>query len=333
MMVKNEEKTIKQTLQPFVDAGMTSFFVLDTGSTDNTVAIVKDFFMTHNCNNSCIKEESFIDFATSRNHALLYAKEHFSQATFILFLDAEWYLNDVQGLVNFCKRCLVCQDVYSCYLIKIVHGPLVFYTPRLIRCNINVEFKGIVHETITSQVRVKVPEEIYFTYEPSLEGGAKSYARYYKDRELLYEEHKKNPFDMRVLLYLALTCEFLGNMQEAYDLYKKRVMYINNEEDDFVAYYHLGQIVEKLSVIDKDYSWQEALLYYLQAYLLRPTRIEPLLRIAEHYIAHNKKDVAIFFALHAIAKPYPKNDLLFIKTDDYESIRYELLRSCMGIHH
>ena len=44
IMVKNEETVMRATLQPFVDGGVDSFFVFDTGSTDNTIAVTEEFF-------------------------------------------------------------------------------------------------------------------------------------------------------------------------------------------------------------------------------------------------------------------------------------------------
>ncbi|HLJ31873.1 MAG TPA: hypothetical protein VKU36_05515, partial [Candidatus Babeliales bacterium] len=44
LMVKNEETVMRATLQPFVDAGINSFFIFDTGSTDNTISVTQTFF-------------------------------------------------------------------------------------------------------------------------------------------------------------------------------------------------------------------------------------------------------------------------------------------------
>jgi hypothetical protein len=39
LMIKNEEPVMQMTLQPLVDAGITDFFIYDTGSTDQTIEI------------------------------------------------------------------------------------------------------------------------------------------------------------------------------------------------------------------------------------------------------------------------------------------------------
>src|SRR5579871_5674089 len=47
LMVKNEETVMRATLQPFVDAGIHSYLIFDTGSTDNTVAVTQEMFDEH----------------------------------------------------------------------------------------------------------------------------------------------------------------------------------------------------------------------------------------------------------------------------------------------
>jgi len=44
LMVKNEALVIKETLQPFVDGGVTDFLIFDTGSTDGTQKVAQEFY-------------------------------------------------------------------------------------------------------------------------------------------------------------------------------------------------------------------------------------------------------------------------------------------------
>ena len=81
-MVKNEADVIVPTLKPFVDAGLTSFLVYDTGSTDGTQQVVREYFNDHDLKHAYIIEEPFIDFATSRNRALDLAEQIFVNNTF-----------------------------------------------------------------------------------------------------------------------------------------------------------------------------------------------------------------------------------------------------------
>jgi len=328
IMVKNEETVMEATLQPFVDGGVDSFFVFDTGSTDNTIAVTQEFFEKNNVAHGCIMQEPFINFAASRNRALDLAHEKFPNAAFMIMFDAEWYLNDARSLVDFCRSCLEQHDHHSSYSIRLLNTAQDFYSARLIRCNRGIRFAGVVHECFYSQQEVRVPGNIYFSYQPAALGVEKSAQRFIRDRELLYQEYRNNPCDTRTLFYLARTCEDLGNLEEAYHLYKKRIAMVGWPEEDYMAVYRLAQTVEKLSYSNTNYSWEEALGYYLKSYEMRPTRAEPLVSIAHYYVVRDRMDAAFLFAKRAVEVPYPSADVLFVQKYVYDYYRYEVLARC-----
>lgn len=65
LMVKNEEKRILVSLESVKDS-VSGVCLYDTGSTDNTIKIVKDFCTSHNIE-FFLLEGQFIDFSVSRN--------------------------------------------------------------------------------------------------------------------------------------------------------------------------------------------------------------------------------------------------------------------------
>ena len=86
MIVKNESKIIKrllETVQPLID----TYCICDTGSTDNTIDIIKSFFDNVNISGKIVKEP-FRNFEYNRNYAL---KQCYGMdsADYILFLDAD----------------------------------------------------------------------------------------------------------------------------------------------------------------------------------------------------------------------------------------------------
>jgi tetratricopeptide (TPR) repeat protein len=256
------------------------------------------------------------------------AQQLFPHAAFMLMLDAEWYLKNGSSLIDFCHICLARNDMYTSYVIRIFNETFDFYVPRLIRCNSNVQFEGVVHEIIRSQTRVKVPSNIYFEYLPTMQGIEKTYDRYQKDKKLLHQEYVKNPSNTRTLFYLAMTCQALGHLEEAYNFYKKRADFVTFDEEYFMSYYKLAQVIEKLSYNNTSYKWDEALNYYLKAYEMRSHRIEPLISIAQYYIAHNDIEKALPFVQCAIEIPYPQEDMLFVEKHMYDYVRHRLLKRC-----
>jgi glycosyltransferase involved in cell wall biosynthesis len=330
LMVKNEETVMRATLQPFVDAGINAYLIFDTGSTDNTVEVTQEMFDEYGITQGHIVQEPFIDFATSRNRALDLAQERFPNAAFMVMLDAEWYLNDATALLEFCDQCLRCNAPHSSYLMHIVNEALDNYTCRLLRCNRGLRFGGVVHETITQGSLAKVPDTIYFEYLPEALGVEKTAARFVRDRELLFKEHQRDPDCTRTLFYLARTCEDLGDLVSAYDFYKKRIGMIGWDEEDFIVRFRLAETIKKLvfRVKHPDYSWDEALHYFLEAYRMRPHRAEPLIGIADYYVQLDQMDTAFLFARRAAEIEYPEKDILFVEKYLYSYYRYELLARC-----
>ena len=330
IMVKNEETVMRATLQPYVDGGITSYLVLDTGSTDRTVEVTREFFEEHSITNFFIAEEPFVNFEVSRNRALDLAEEKFPHAAFMIMPDAEWYLNDAKALVDFCGVCLQRRDPYSSYLVHIVNKFLDNYTSRLLRCRRNVRFGGVVHETITQATPAKVPDTIYFEYLPEAYGIEKTMARLSRDRKLLEEEYNKKPWCTRTLFYLARTCEDLGDLVAAYNYYKIRITMRGWDEEDFIVRHRLAETIKKLVCKERhpDFEWGEALMYYLQAHQMRPQRIEPLVAIADYYVQCGEMKNAFLFALPAAKAAYPERETLFVEKYIYDYYRYEMLARC-----
>jgi tetratricopeptide (TPR) repeat protein len=317
IMVKNEAPVIQATLQPYVDAGLNAYFVFDTGSTDNTMALAQELFETHHVNHGVIKQELFIDFATSRNRALELAQEAFPNACFMLMLDAEWYIHDVPCLINFCQTHI--NDKNTSYLVRITDNQLDFYTPRLIRCHSHVAFVGAVHEVLNQVTYTKVPANCFFELRTTRYGQEKTAQRWHRDCDLLLKEYNKNPYDPRTVFYLAQTYACLGDLEKAQHWYEKRITMPGWDKENFMAWYRLAQVYEALDKKD------EAVCSYLKAYSLRPHRAEPLIRLAQHYWKTGDNALCFLFASRALAIPYPEQDVLFVDKDLYDYTRYDLV--------
>jgi glycosyltransferase involved in cell wall biosynthesis len=327
LMVKNEQSGIEATLEPFVKAGLQSFLIFDTGSTDATIAVVEAFFKRNNVQHYSIAEEPFIDFATSRNHALDTAEREFPHATFFLMLDAEWYTHNVQGLIDFCKN--ECDKESPCYLMRIGNEMIDFHVPRLIRVKSHSRFIGVVHEIIPVSGSVKVPKDVYFELGVSHYGYEKSKKRWERDLLLLLKEHQSRPNDPRTTFYLAQTYECLGDLPNAYHYYTVRASQAGWNEENYETFYRLGTLTERLSATDSQYTWHNAFDYYAAAHNILPHRAEPLVRMAAHYWPDGAgpSNVALcyLFAKRACEMEYPENDMLFIDPGVYAYKRYELL--------
>lgn len=85
MIVKNESKVIVRCLgsvKPYID----SWIIVDTGSTDGTQDIIRNFYEDVP---GSVEERPWVDFAHNRNEALVLAKLKFPEADYILTIDAD----------------------------------------------------------------------------------------------------------------------------------------------------------------------------------------------------------------------------------------------------
>jgi len=328
IMVKNEASVIRATLEPYAQAGIDAFLVYDTGSTDDTIQKTEEFFSDYSLTHGHIIQEPFVDFSTSRNKALELAEQLFPHAVFVLMPDAEWYIHNVSGLLKFCKDHAYDNQTHHSYRIRMKYVQDLyeceFYKTRLLRPRCGLQYKGVVHEVLNMGTSECIPGDVYFDYNPLTKGKEKTLARCQRDKLLLLAEHQKNPSDPRTLFFLAKTHDFIQEYEHAYEYYCKRSLLHGEPEEDYLTWHRLGCITEILSETNIHYTWQMALHYFLKAYYLRPSRIEPLVMIGKHYLLAGDYEMAHYFLYTALEKPYP-TDLFDVEKYMYDYLRYELL--------
>jgi len=339
IMVKNEQDNIVPTLKPFISAGIKNFLVYDTGSNDNTIPNVKSFFNKYKCR-GVIVNDPFIDFASSRDKCLDAGDEKFKDCKFMLMIDAEWYIENPQCLVDFCQQYK--DDNLSVYDITVTNGVSKFSHTRLIRIGGDAFFKDVVHEYMERSKIINIPSTTYLSYRPK----ANSTERWYRDLSLLLRkyqqsknfvpnttpyvwddnkgkrynlllksEHEKpagiNP---RTVFYLGQTYDCLNINNEAIKYYLERSEMGGYIEEAFMALYRVGKLYEADD-------WDKAAKYYLLAYEKFPSRIEPLVKLAQHY---SNPQIKYMYAKQACITSQPDHGL-FLETGLYEYDRWDQL--------
>jgi glycosyltransferase involved in cell wall biosynthesis len=142
MIVKNEEKFLPDCLKS-VQGVVDEIILVDTGSTDSTIDIAKQFgakVITHQWNNN---------FAEARNISLKHAK-----GEWILILDADESLDlsDRKHIHTYIEKPEV--DIFSLELINYYgeerdeHKVYTMTQSRLFRSNLGLSFENSIHETI-----------------------------------------------------------------------------------------------------------------------------------------------------------------------------------------
>ena len=328
MMVKNEHKRLHVTLESVV-GHVDSLVIFDTGSTDDTVNIAKRFAEKHNIPLR-LKEGDFVNFSTSRNVSLDFA-DTFEDIDYLLLLDTNDELRGGVALRENCEKYkdelntgfLLCQEWWSGQYDK-------YYNVRLIKAHKGWRYRGRVHEWMKNtrfendeeaqkagDMVVRVSPDVTI-YQDRTKDDDKSGKRFARDKVLLLEDHKENPTEPRTVFYLAQTCGCVSDTEDAYYYYKLRTTLEGFWEERFHAFYRCGELSESFN-----HPWEESMKWYIKAFE-HTARVEPLIKISEHYKDKNWL-LSYTFADLACKLTYPEHCILFVDKHAYDYKRWHLL--------
>ena len=302
MMVKNEEAVVARALES-VKGLIDSWIVVDTGSTDHTVNVVREAlaglpgFLHH---------EPWVNFSHNRNQVLRFAE---SQADYLLVLDAD----DLLEISTFKKSDLT-RDYHW---VKAEHGGIAYWKIHLFRSNIGVHYEGVTHEALIVGPAYSSSRLEGVVYRGG-SGGHRSSGpeKFLENVRLLSDELKKNPLDSRSRFYLAQSWRDAGELGQAITEYQKRVDLgaMGFEEEVFYSLYDMARLS---AIPSTGISPETIVARFLAAYERHPTRAEPLWALACYLREHSRIRLAYSFARTAAILPYPEADVLFVEPEVY----------------
>jgi len=304
MIVKNESKIITRLLEsvlPIID----TYCICDTGSTDNTKEIIKDFFDKRNIQGKIV-EEPFKNFEYSRNLALSHCIN--MPSDFVLLLDADMIFQ----IKNFNKKKLLTGDAFT-----ILQGNDNFYYQnlRIVKNNGLFKYKGVTHEYISTPPNTKIvnitKDELFIN--DIGDGGAKS-DKFERDIRLLTEGIKAEPDNARYYFYLANSYHDSGKFEEAIESYLKRIEKGGWNQEVWYSYYKIGLCYKKLNKMN------EAIQYWLEGYNYYDDRLENLYEIINYYRMNSKYKLAKIYydiAINILNKEINRDTMLFLHKDVY----------------
>lgn len=314
LMVKNEARSIRnviESIRPAVDC----VDLLDTGSTDETQRIARE-----TCERLRVPlhlhEEPFIDYATSRNRALMLAARH---AVFGIQVSGDEISVNPEALRAFCEKRRDATGIGSnLYMVCVDVGAGTLYSTRLVRLASAWRWKNRIHEYMANLDNPEDrPTELLkgslFSIQHRDTDPVRKKIRLYNDLRILQEDHAADPNDARSVLYIAQTLAGLELFEDAIRYYVKRSTMGDWEEERYIAMYRAGLCAWKLNK-----PWPEIQDYMLTATVIRPSRAEALTRLAE--FCWERKDFAraFFYAHRATMIPFPETDCFGVEPDVYE---------------
>lgn len=308
MIVRNEEKIIGRCLNSAKDI-VDSICICDTGSTDNTVAIIEKFMQDTGIPGKICRHE-WKNFGHNRTLSAKAAQEFLEESgfplesTFLLLLDADMVL-DVGP--DFSKD-LLTEDSFQLVQKNHIYS---YYNTRLIRASLPWDCLGVTHEYWACKQPCGEARLPSLAIDDRDDGGCKA-DKFERDVALLTKGLEDEPGNPRYVFYLATSYHCLEDFEEAVKWYKARIEMGGWFEEIWYSKYMIGTCYEELE------NWELALSYYLEAYQFNPERAEPIQRIARYYRSNDEHGLAYFFAKQGAAIPYPSDQSLFISYPVYD---------------
>jgi tetratricopeptide (TPR) repeat protein len=310
MIVKNESKVILRLLNsvlPIID----SYCICDTGSTDNTIELIENYFKEKGIEGKIVREP-FKDFGYNRSFALK-SCNGLANADYLLLMDADMVLRinssiSKESLSKILKK----GDAHYIY-----QGTDAFFykNVRILKNNEEYSYWGVTHEYVktTSNTVYKEIEKSILFIDDIGDGGSKQ-DKFERDIRLLLKGLEENPNNDRYTFYLANSYSNTGQQEKAIEYYKKRIEIGGWNQEVWFSYYSIGKCYKSMGDIGN------ALKYWMDGYQYFPKRIENLYQIINYYRIEGKNILA--HAFYEIADYERKNDNtidhLFLEKDIYE---------------
>lgn len=271
ILVKNEPN-IGKTIQSAIKY-VSKIFICDTGSTDNTIDIIKKI-----CPDVYLMKTKFENFSQARNELLDFADSHLTNNDYILLLDGDdVFVAEYDFRENIFKHQF---DIYLIDSVWTYHtgSKRTHKKTAIIKSNCDIRYENPVHEFINLENRKMISlQNVMITQFRSKENEKRLINRVSSfDIPILLKElncengdggdsyavvgdviNKNAP---RNMFYLGNSYSTLKDYNSAIKWYKKRLKYNTNNDELYDTLLNLGNCYKKIGKID------DALITYLDAY-------------------------------------------------------------------
>ncbi len=299
MIVKDEALIIRRCIESCKPL-ISSWCIVDTGSTDGTQQIIREALWDVPGE---LHERPWVDFGTNRTEAYELARP---LGDYVLWMDAD---HEVVGVLS----TDIAAEELDAYYADIHMGSSVYRIVRVASTKRAWKFVGPTHEWLECDgpfVSGDLSGVVIHEYPDSAR--RKSGNKTLEDIAWLERELDRNPQDTRTVFYLAQSYYDADEWQKAFENYAKRVQMAGPAEEVFWSLMRMGEIQQ-----DQGGDWAKAQELYLSAYQVRPSRAEPLCILANWYNEHKMGAVARLYAERAMAMVPSPDDILFIQPGCY----------------
>jgi len=319
-IMKNEAHVAERMLnsiKPIIDV----VFLVDTGSTDNTIEICKSWGEKNNIP-VIIEERPFDNFENSRNAAMKLAKEH---CEYCFWLDFD---EQIEISPTFDKNKLD-KDLY---MFNTYIGAMKYTRNELWNTDKAFRWYGPCHEFIVcDEPNISSGLLDGIIVRVQMDGGSwkGNIPDKYKKHAAILEDYIDNrDRNARWVFYTAQSyhdsASIPDNRQENDERLRRSLKYYREriartdgyEEERFYSQFRVGTITKVL-----EEPWSKVHQEFLKAYAMDPLRAEPIKAIVDHYLNSGEWHLAYVYTKFAKMNfhgknPYPTR-LLFVDESLY----------------
>ncbi|MBF7687841.1 glycosyltransferase [Acinetobacter rathckeae] len=294
MIVKNEAPIIIHTLEHLQSHfNIDTWVICDTGSTDQTVALVQDYLLKHQLKGQVLTHV-WQDFAHNRNLALEACRD---QADYILFWDAD---DRIEG-----QLCLPSLDL-DAYALKLKEeNGLIHYRYLLVQNDLACMWHSKLHEFIAFAPDTKTAMIMGDYHVRVGHFGARSqnknkYHDDVKHLSLFYAQEQDVFLKARYAYYSGLSCLNIVQYLQAKQWFERRLSYtqeypniVFNIDEEYESYLKLGQIAGHFK------QYEDAVSYWKIAIQRFTTRFDAPYELSKLYLQQGQYQLAYDYAQQA----------------------------------
>ena len=326
---KDESPVIENMLESAKDI-VDLIVVNDTGSTDGTQQIIKNFGEKYGIP-TYVFERPFDDFENSRNHAMQKLRD--------VVAELNWNPDQVHGFWFDCDETLVIDSKFNksqftkdLYMINTYIGQMKYTRNTFFKVSKPFRWYGPVHEfivcdeqNITSGLAENIHVDVKMTGNSWLGDIAEKYASHAYKLEAYINKNRQDP---RWIFYTAQSwhdaASIKDNKEENEERLRRSLKYYRERvsrtdgyaEEIYYAQYRIGTIMR---IIEEP--WHLTHMELLKAYQIDPLRGESIKVIIDHYLQMGDWNMAYLYSKFAKTtfhgkNPYPTR-LLFVDEATY----------------
>lgn len=285
MIVLNEAHVIEKTLNNLCSKIDFDYWVIcDTGSTDNTKEIIKNFFNNKNIKGE-LHEDKWIDFGHNRTLAL---ERAYNKTDFLLVFDAD---DEIIGDIIFPDNIFENDS----YFFKFICNNSIYSRVVLINNRNKWIYKGVLHEYLeclenNKSSYINGNNYINIDYKGNR---SKDNNKYQKDALILeyaYEValQQNDYIYMRYSFYCANSYRDAKDKINAIKWYKNTLTLNNWTQEKYICCLRLSELYDDENIEEKIY-------YLIESFKYDNTRVEGIYNLIKHYCIEKQNKIAFIF--------------------------------------